>query len=46
MTNDELFMIAKKLIPGGVNSPVRAFGNVGSRPFFTDYGKGAYLIDI
>lgn len=46
MTNDKLFMIAKKLIPGGVNSPVRAFGNVGSRPFFTDYGKGAYLIDI
>jgi glutamate-1-semialdehyde 2,1-aminomutase len=32
-------------IPGGVNSPVRSFGSVGGRPFFTERGEGAYLID-
>jgi glutamate-1-semialdehyde 2,1-aminomutase len=32
-------------IPGGVNSPVRSFGAVGGRPFFTERGQGAYLID-
>ena len=32
-------------IPGGVNSPVRSFGSVGGRPFFTERGEGAYLFD-
>jgi glutamate-1-semialdehyde 2,1-aminomutase len=37
---------AKKLMPGGVNSPARAFGGVGGEPIFIDRGEGAYLIDI
>lgn len=32
-------------IPGGVSSPVRSFGSVGGRPFFTERGQGAYLFD-
>jgi glutamate-1-semialdehyde 2,1-aminomutase len=32
-------------IPGGVSSPVRSFASVGGRPFFTERGEGAYLID-
>ena len=32
-------------IPGGVNSPVRSFASVGGRPFFTERGEGAYLVD-
>ena len=35
MTSKELFAKSKKLIPGGVNSPVRAFGGVGGEPFFS-----------
>lgn len=46
MTNKEAFFEAKKYIPGGVNSPVRAFGSVGAEPFIVDRGEGAYLIDI
>ena len=41
----ELFRNAKKLIPGGVNSPVRAFKSVGSQPLFMKKGEGAYLFD-
>jgi glutamate-1-semialdehyde 2,1-aminomutase len=37
---------AKKLIPGGVNSPARAFGGVGGEPLFFERGEGAYLIDL
>jgi glutamate-1-semialdehyde 2,1-aminomutase len=37
---------AKQLIPGGVNSPARAFGGVGGEPIFFDHGQGAYLFDI
>ncbi len=37
---------AKKVIPGGVDSPVRAFGSGGGTPPFIDCGEGAYLIDI
>ena len=37
---------AKKLMPGGVNSPARAFGGVGGEPIFIDRGDGAYLFDI
>ncbi len=36
---------ACELIPGGVNSPVRSFKSVGTRPFFVDRGEGAYLVD-
>ena len=39
----ELFERAKKVIPGGVNSPVRAFRSVGGTPFFTKQAKGCYL---
>ncbi len=43
--SDELFDRAKRLIPGGVNSPVRAFGGVGGTPRFAARGEGAYLVD-
>lgn len=46
MTNKEAFKEAKSYIPGGVNSPVRAFGSVGGEPFMVSYGKGAYLVDV
>lgn len=46
MTNLQAFKEAKKVIPGGVDSPVRAFGNVGSNPFFVKSAKGAYIEDI
>ena len=41
----EYFRQAKKLIPGGVNSPVRAFKAVGMEPLFIDRAKGAYIYD-
>lgn len=40
------FQEAQSLIPGGVNSPVRAFRSVGGTPLFIKEGSGAYLIDI
>lgn len=40
------FLEAQELIPGGVNSPVRAFKSVGGNPLFIKEAKGAYLIDI
>lgn len=40
------FITAKKYIPGGVNSPVRAFKSVGGDPLFIDRAQGAYLWDI
>lgn len=46
MTNKEAFSEAKKYIPGGVNSPVRAFGSVGGEPVVIDHAKGAYLYDV
>ncbi len=46
MTNSHtLFLEAKKHIPGGVNSPVRAFNGVGGDPIFFRKGEGAYVID-
>jgi glutamate-1-semialdehyde 2,1-aminomutase len=42
----ELFEEAKRLIPGGVNSPVRAFRGVGGTPRFIARGEGAYLYDV
>ena len=40
-----LFAAAKHRIPGGVNSPVRAFGAVGGTPVFFDSASGAYMFD-
>lgn len=45
MTSEQLFEKAKTLIPGGVNSPVRAFRSVGGNPLFIKSAKGAYLYD-
>jgi len=42
----ELFERAKKFIPGGVNSPVRAFRSVGGTPFFTKKASGSYLTTV
>jgi glutamate-1-semialdehyde 2,1-aminomutase len=44
--NDELFSRARKIIPGGVNSPVRAFGAVGGTPRFFARAAGAHLWDV
>ena len=44
MISDDLFARALKLIPGGVNSPVRAFRSVGGAPFFVKAAHGATLI--
>ncbi len=41
----ELFQRAQQSIPGGVNSPVRAFKSVGGNPLFISKAKGAYLYD-
>jgi len=41
-----LFADAQKVIPGGVNSPVRAFKAVGGTPIFVEKAKGAYLYDV
>jgi glutamate-1-semialdehyde 2,1-aminomutase len=46
MTSSSLFREAKRLIPGGVNSPVRAFRNVGGEPFFVLRAKGSHLWDV
>lgn len=43
--SNELFQAAKKHIPGGVNSPVRAFNGVGGDPVFFKSAQGAYLTD-
>ena len=43
--SSQLFQAAEKVIPGGVNSPVRAFGSVGGTPIFVKSAKGAYLFD-
>ena len=55
MTNDEcrttarshaIFQRALQLMPGGVNSPARAFGAVGGEPIVIERGAGAYLWDV
>ena len=43
--SSELFKEAKQVIPGGVNSPVRAFKSVGGTPVFASRAKGAYVFD-
>jgi glutamate-1-semialdehyde 2,1-aminomutase len=40
------FKRATRVIPGGVNSPARAFGAVGGEPLFIDRGEGAFLVDV
>ena len=42
---DTLFSNAKKVIPGGVNSPVRSFSGVGGTPVYIDHAKGPYIFD-
>jgi len=44
--SDEIFAAAQKLMPGGVNSPVRAFKSVGGQPIVFDRVKGAYIWDV
>jgi glutamate-1-semialdehyde 2,1-aminomutase len=44
--SEELFEEAKKYIPGGVNSPVRAFGSIGGSPKFIASADGAYMTDV
>ncbi|WP_321778266.1 glutamate-1-semialdehyde 2,1-aminomutase [Sulfurimonas sp.] len=44
--SSKAFTQAQKLIPGGVNSPVRAFSSVGGTPLFISEGNGAYLTDV
>ena len=44
--SSELFARAQERIPGGVNSPVRAFRNVGGEPFFVARGEGARIWDV
>jgi glutamate-1-semialdehyde 2,1-aminomutase len=44
--SEAAFTKACQLIPGGVNSPARAFGGVGGKPIFIAKGEGAYLIDV
>jgi len=46
ISSQQAFEEAQKLIPGGVNSPVRAFKSVGGTPLFISEGEGAYLKDI
>lgn len=43
--SEELFAQAQRSIPGGVNSPVRAFKGVGGTPVFIDHADGAYMYD-
>ncbi len=44
--SEQLFQEAQRYIPGGVNSPVRAFRAVGGTPIFFEKAKGAYLYDV
>src|SRR6202167_6071653 len=44
--SEELFACAQKLIPGGVNSPVRAFRGVGGTPPFIARGEGSHIFDV
>jgi glutamate-1-semialdehyde 2,1-aminomutase len=45
-TNDDLFERAQRVIPGGVNSPVRAFKSVGGTPYFVARAEGAHVWDV
>ena len=45
-TNEGLFSRAQSVIPGGVNSPVRAFGSVGGTPYFVERAEGPFVYDV
>ncbi|MFQ5557628.1 MAG: glutamate-1-semialdehyde 2,1-aminomutase [Acidimicrobiales bacterium] len=45
-TNEDLFEQARRVIPGGVNSPVRAFRSVGGTPYFVERAEGPWVIDV
>ena len=45
-TNDSLFERGQAVIPGGVNSPVRAFGSVGGTPYFVERAEGPFVFDV
>lgn len=45
-TNDSLFERGRAVIPGGVNSPVRAFGSVGGTPYFVERAEGPFVFDV
>jgi glutamate-1-semialdehyde 2,1-aminomutase len=44
--SEKLFAAAQRILPGGVDSPVRAFKSVGATPLFIEGGRGAYLTDV
>src|SRR5215510_14372108 len=44
--SEALFSEALRWIPGGVNSPVRAFRAVGGQPFFAERASGSYIFDV
>jgi glutamate-1-semialdehyde 2,1-aminomutase len=44
--SEKLFAAASRILPGGVDSPVRAFKSVGATPIFIERGRGAYLEDV
>jgi glutamate-1-semialdehyde 2,1-aminomutase len=44
--SEELFRRAERIIPGGVNSPVRAFRSVGGKPVFIARGEGSHIFDV
>jgi glutamate-1-semialdehyde 2,1-aminomutase len=44
--SEKLFAASSRLLPGGVDSPVRAFKSVGGHPLFVARGRGAYLVDV
>ncbi|HEY5754069.1 MAG TPA: glutamate-1-semialdehyde 2,1-aminomutase [Chthoniobacterales bacterium] len=46
MTSSEIFARARQIIPGGVNSPVRAFRGVGGEPFFVERAAGSHIWDV
>ena len=46
MTSHDLFQKARRVIPGGVNSPVRAFRNVGGEPFFVARAEGSRIFTV
>lgn len=45
-TNQSLFERGQAVIPGGVNSPVRAFGSVGGTPYFVERAEGPFVFDV
>tara|TARA_B100000315_G_scaffold52397_1_gene46751 strand:- start:2497 stop:3759 length:1263 start_codon:yes stop_codon:yes gene_type:complete len=46
VSSAELFARAQRVIPGGVNSPVRSFGSVGGTPYFVERAEGPYVYDV